>query len=132
MKTPFQRWGKLYSNNAGNLTSKKNTHLPILSKISISLGVTTKPTDTTFAKVWLNHIFNHYHYFLLNIHIMNILSKESNITAVLQKRWTSTSASYYTSIFKPTTENEEPPNKQYISVKLTIKVSNLVKENNSW
>ena len=62
---------------------------------------------------------------------MNILSKESNITAVLQKRWTSTSASYYTSIFKTTTENEEPPNKQYISVKLTIKVSNLVKENNS-
>lgn len=51
MKTHFQRWGKLYSNNAGNLTSKKNTHLPILSKISISLGVTTKPTDITFAKV---------------------------------------------------------------------------------
>lgn len=37
----------------------------------------------------------------------------------------------YTSIFKTTTENEEPPNKQYISVKLAIKVSNLMKENNS-
>lgn len=48
---------------------------------------------------------------------MNILSKESNITGVLQKRWTSTSAFYYTSIFKTTTKNEEPPNKQYILVK---------------
>ena len=33
---------------------------------------------------------------------MNILSKESNVTAVLQKRWTSTSAFYYTSIFSIT------------------------------
>ena len=53
---------------------------------------------------------------------MNMLSKESftHTTAILQKRWNSTTA-FYLSIFKTTSENEELPNKYCISVKLAIK-----------
>lgn len=128
MKRYFQRQVKLRSNTNWKCDHNKSQRSAYPTEINYQFGLlnTTKSIDITFAKVWLNHIFNHYGYFLLKTSTLWIWFQRiiHRPTAVLQKNMEfNHSILHKLSSGLQLKMKREQPSKCCILVKLAIKHS---------